>query len=307
MQKSFYSHGKLLLSAEYLILDGAEGLAVPTKKGQTLSIIAKDTPGIQWKSIDYKGKSWFEDSFVFDNNHDTLLNTSSKDNAISNTLVILLNEARKLNPDFLNSEVGYSVVTTLEFPREWGLGSSSTLINNIANWAEVNPYTLLWNAFGGSGYDIACAGNDQPIIYQIKEKVPIVSTLEFNPSFKDQLYFIYLNEKQNSRDAIAHYKKFKGNKTESIQKVSKITTQLSKSSLLSEFEILIEEHEELISSIIEILPIKKRLFNDYEGAIKSLGAWGGDFILVTASYSDMLDYFKKKGFNTIIPYSQMVL
>jgi hypothetical protein len=48
------------------------------------------------------------------------------------------------------------------------------------------------------------------------------------------------------------------------------------------------------------------LFNDYKGAIKSLGAWGGDFILVTGN-EDSISYFKKKGYNTIIPYSKMVL
>ena len=33
------------------------------------------------------------------------------------------------------------------------------------------------------------------------------------------------------------------------------------------------------------------LFNDFKGAIKSLGAWGGDFILATAK-QDPTAYFK---------------
>jgi hypothetical protein len=37
-----------------------------------------------------------------------------------------------------------------------------------------------------------------------------------------------------------------------------------------------------------------------------LGAWGGDFILAT-SKENPTDYFKSKGFETVIPFDQMVL
>ena len=30
----FYSHGKLLLTAEYAVLEGVKALAIPTKRGQ---------------------------------------------------------------------------------------------------------------------------------------------------------------------------------------------------------------------------------------------------------------------------------
>ena len=35
--------------------------------------------------------------------------------------------------------------------------TSSTLIANLAKWSNVDPYILLSETFGGSGYDIACA------------------------------------------------------------------------------------------------------------------------------------------------------
>ena len=38
-------------------------------------------------------------------------------------------EIRKLNPDFLHLDSGFVIKTNLTFPRDWGLGSSSTLIN----------------------------------------------------------------------------------------------------------------------------------------------------------------------------------
>ncbi len=46
-----------------------------------------------------------------------------------------------------------------------------------------------------------------------------------------------------------------------------------------EFEELLILHEKLISKAIGISPIQERLFSDYKGVIKSLGAWGGDFVL----------------------------
>ena len=41
---SFRSNGKLLLSGEYLVLFGAEALAIPLRYGQTLDITVNDYP-----------------------------------------------------------------------------------------------------------------------------------------------------------------------------------------------------------------------------------------------------------------------
>ena len=37
-KKTFYSNGKLLITGEYLVLDGARSLAIPTKFGQFLIV-----------------------------------------------------------------------------------------------------------------------------------------------------------------------------------------------------------------------------------------------------------------------------
>ena len=65
-------------------------------------------------------------------------------------------------------------------------------------------------------------------------------------------------------------------------------------------------HEILISNLIEQETIKSKLFNDFNGEIKSLGAWGGDFVLAT-SKTNPTAYFKTKGFDTVISYKEMVL
>ena len=74
---------------------------------------------------------------------------------------------------------------------------------------------------------------------------------------------------------------------------------------LSDFEQLMNAHEEIISETINLPTIKKQLFSDYPNTIKSLGAWGGDFILASGDKNEM-DYFRKKGFETIIPFDEMI-
>jgi len=49
---------------------------------------------------------------------------------------------------------------------------------------------------------------------------------------------------------------------------------------------LIEEHETLISEALQLKKVKDTMFPDYWGSVKSLGAWGGDFVLMTNSRSD---------------------
>ena len=61
-----------------------------------------------------------------------------------------------------------------------------------------------------------------------------------------------------------------------------------------------------MSVILETPTIKNVLFPDFNGTIKSLGAWGGDFAMVIAS-ENPTEYFIKKGYNTIIPYDKMIL
>ena len=69
---------------------------------------------------------------------------------------------------------------------------------------------------------------------------------------------------------------------------------------------MIDEHEQIISNIIQLETVKERLFSDYDGSIKSLGAWGGDFILATGT-PNTINYFKDKGYTTILKYKEMVL
>ena len=285
------------------MLDGALSLAVPTKQGQSLIIKNINEPKIIWKSLNEKGVIWFEDEFELKTNE--ILN-QTQDNETSLRLLQILNAAKQLNSEFLKNNKGFQIITKLDFPRNWGLGTSSTLVNNIAQWANVDAYKLLEKTFGGSGYDIACAQHNTSITYQIKNSKPTVVKSDFNPAFKDFLYFVHLNKKQNSREGIKHYHKNKQDSKSSISEIEKITNKMIVCKTLEDFESLINMHETIISKITKQTPVKTLLFNDFKGSIKSLGAWGGDFILVTSKINPF-HYFKEKGFETIIPYKNMVL
>jgi mevalonate kinase len=306
----YYSNGKLLLTGEYFVLDGAKSLAVPTTCGQDLTVELIQEPQLIWQSFTNEGECWLE--AIFDLPKLRLANATfeavedgGKD-TIAENLNKILKETRKLNPAFLNSEKGFLVKTKLDFPKNWGLGSSSTLINNIANWAKVNPYELLEKTFGGSGYDIACAQHNSPILFTKHNSEIIVKEVNFNPNFMDQLYFVHLNKKQNSREGIERYKKLKGNLTSELKQISELSEAFLSCNKLSDFEKLMMEHELIVSKTIQLKPIQQELFPDYFGQTKSLGAWGGDFILATGN-EETPNYFNQKGFQTVIPYRDLVL
>lgn len=304
MKKTFYSNGKLLITSEYVVLDGAVALALPTKFGQNLVIEESDSSTIQWKSLDSDGSIWFEGNIPFS----SIIKKERVDDTknIKNTLIEILHQAYRLNSDFITQSKGYKITTELSFPRNWGLGTSSTLINNIAQWLGVNPFELLQNSFGGSGYDIACAQNNSAILYQLENNIPIVKTINFNPDFTQNIYFIYLNKKQNSRDAIISYYNKQGNVFKIIPQFDLITDTISKTNNVGVFANELSRHEILMSEILELSTIKEAIFEDFDGVIKSLGAWGGDFVMVV-SENDPTGYFNNKGFKTVIPYREMIL
>ena len=298
--EKFYSNGKLLITGEYLVLDGAMSLALPTKFGQDLTIENCKLPNLIWESFDEKGDRWFHCKFELPG-----LKLKS-DNEIADTLLKILKEAQNLNPKFLVDTNSAHVKTRLSFPKNWGLGTSSTLISNIAQWAKVDAFELLRNSFGGSGYDVACAQNNDAILYQLVDEKPSVEIVNFNPVFRDKLYFVHLNKKQNSKEGIKKYREFKGDIFAYAEEISILTKQLLNCIRLSDFENILFEHEKLISGIIQQKPVQEELFSDYFGQIKSLGAWGGDFILATGN-DETPNYFKSKGFETVISYRNMIL
>jgi mevalonate kinase len=296
----FYAKGKLLLTAEYAVLGGAKALALPTKLGQSLEITQTTSGIITWKSVDANGQLWYENSF-----DKKTFAPQQQNDAIGERLQQLFLVINEVNPTLLADTDGLFFVSSLEFNRSWGLGSSSTLVSLLAQWSEVNPYVLLQKVFGGSGYDIACATADGALLYERTNAIhPTITAVDFNPCFKDQLFFVHLNQKQDSQQAVVAFDN--GVLTPQKMKIINGLTQSFLSNLiLMDFQELMTQHEAIIASLINATPIQKRLFNDYPGTIKSLGAWGGDFILACGA-ANTPDYFAHKGYKTCLTYQSLV-
>lgn len=256
-------------------MDGALALAIPLKYGQHFE--TKTTRGcdLVWNAYDQNDKKWFSSRInLFD-----FKPLKTTDVAISEKLTDILNAACNLNSDFLSTWKGTKIDTKLDFPRHYGWGSSSTLIYAVAQWADVDPYELYELTFGGSGYDIACASAEGAILYSLTQGAPMIENVKWNPSYFDQLYIVHQGQKQNSREAISQYKAMGRNK-ETTLKVNELTKAFLKADTLSGLQEVINNHESLMSGILNIKPVKERLFSDLDCAAKSLGAWGGDFALL---------------------------
>ncbi len=296
----FYAKGKLLLTAEYAVLGGAKALALPTKLGQSLEITETTTRIIAWKSVDVNGQLWYENSF-----DKKTFAPQQQNDAIGQRLQQLFLAINELNPTLLANADGLLIRSTLEFDRSWGLGSSSTLVSLLSQWSEVNPYILLQKVFGGSGYDIACATAEGALLYERTDVIhPTITAVDFNPAFKDHLFFVHLNQKQDSQQAVAAFDSSILT-TEKMEKVNGLTLSFLADITLDDFQDLVRLHEAFIATLINTTPIQKRLFNDYPGAIKSLGAWGGDFILACGAV-DTPNYFAQKGYNTCLTYQTLI-
>ena len=295
---SFFSSGKLLITSEYAVIDGACALTVPTKLGQSMTVNDNKEPGIHWIAKDVDGNIWFEDHFQI---HD--FRPTRQTDETTSRLQQILRVARELNSNFLTKSTGVIVETQLGFSKDWGLGSSSTLVNNVAQWAQVDAFYLQNKVFGGSGYDIACAQKSNPITYQLINHQPTVLDVAFAPPFHEHLFFVYMNKKQNSRTSIQNH--YRGVSDEVRNALNALTKRFVKTQNASEFQTLMLAHESIISKLIDIPPVQQTAFSDYEGVVKSLGAWGGDFVLACGPKTSKT-YFSEKGYAVCIAYSELI-
>jgi mevalonate kinase len=297
--------GKLLLSGEYFVMDGAQALAVPTRFGQSLRVEAWKEPNrLSWTSKNEHGDAWFLAEFELPGLD--ILNAT--DRRTADILISILRSCQRQNPAFLDGSQGCKVRTQNDFPRTWGLGTSSTLIAAIARWADTDPYRMLADTLGGSGYDLACAYAEGPILYWLDNGKPMVAPADFHPDFSDQLLFVYLEKKQDSRAGIKWYREKMGERRELIGQATELTRRFTAAGSLEQLMSLIDEHENFIAEVLELPRVQTQLFADFPGQIKSLGAWGGDFILSAspAPLDEQRAYFREKGFSTSLAWGEML-
>lgn len=298
---TYHSNGKLLLTGEYFVLHGAKALALPLKVGQHLSVYNDpDSNSIVWQAF-HNEQIWF--SCEMNPTNFTVIGTNHPEKA--ETLNKIFKIIRTLNPAF-QPKAGTKLETSLDSNPEWGFGSSSTLVSLLSQWAAVDPFVLNELLFKGSGFDIACATANGPIFYKKDEPTQQV-TLEY--PFADQLFLVYSGQKKKTSTEVKAFLKEKKPSAKLIDEVSNLTDHFAECQNHVDFNHLIKEHEKIVGRLIKQTPVKDRFFPDFEGEIKSLGAWGGDFYLVSANlpFSEVKKYFENKRLTTVFKWNDLIL
>lgn len=305
MPRRLYARGKLLLTAEYVVLEGALAVALPVTFGQILQIEENEEKAdgrISWLAYE-KGEEWFRAVFS-----DDLSIVEASHDKIGAALSHVLSMARILSGQkklFQNSRI----VTDTDYPRAWGLGSSSTLVALVAQYSGTNPYILQAGTFGGSGYDVACAFASGPIFYRrVSMANPEVKQANLPAIMQRWLYFVYSGRKQSSADEVARFKNLPAtDKASAVSSISKLSERLTAIASFQELASLLTEHEEIIGRLIQKEPIQHQ-FPDFNGVLKSLGAWGGDFFLACTEMpkEEVVLYFENRGFGPVFSYNDLI-
>ncbi|MBP1166154.1 mevalonate kinase [Chryseobacterium sp. PvR013] len=297
---AIFSPGKLMLTSEYFAIDGALVLAVPTKLGQEFFFEETDDKKslIIWEAY-HQNTLWLK--AVIDYKTWQILETNIPSSA--EFITKTLKNVQQLSHQKFKTDLTYHLKTNLQFPPDYGLGSSSTLMNNLSEWAGIDPFYLNAISLGGSGYDIAVAKEKAAVLFQSKPEIKY-EKVNFNPSFKNELIFIHLNQKQDSREGINFYKS-KKKSPELVNEFSDLTKKILLCNELENFSELMMIHEYKIANFLEISTVKEKLFSDCPSFVKSLGAWGGDFVM-SAKFGDYKNYFWEKGFPSVFEWENII-
>lgn len=298
---AYFSSGKILLTSEYVVLDGAIAYAFPTKLGQSMTVTPiQGRAIIHWQAY-HQGLLWLDCKLDFDT--ETILE-SNLANAAQLVLKLVL-FIKKHSITQLKNHQSFRISTHLEFPSNFGLGSSSSLIANLAKWSHVDAFAMNESCLGGSGYDIAVALEHHALSFQKKENHNQVKKVNWDPLFLSDLVFVHLNQKQDSREGIKHYR-LQEKKPKFIHEMSALSQSIFDASTLEEFSHFTQIHEHKLSHFLEIPTIKEQLFSDCPSFIKSLGAWGGDFVL-TSKFVGFEIYFSSKNYTTHISWEDLII
>jgi mevalonate kinase len=300
----YYSKGKFLLSGEYFVLYGAKALAVPLKYGQKMTVEEIPDKGLIRWTTHVMDKLWF--TAVYSRRDFEILQASDEMTAI--VVQNLLKEGSKLQPGLNLENKGFFIQNHIDFDLNWGLGSSSSLVSNLSFWLELDPYALYRAIYQGSGYDVFCARAEKPIIYQLHDDLPLVVESSFRPSFTEKLYFIYLGRKQDSQESVRKFRAYQYDDEKVIGEISALTGAMEAANSLDDFLKIMHDHEEILSKVLGLPGVKPELFPDFNGEIKSLGAWGGDFVMAASTLEpeEVRQYFLKKDMPVFFKWKEIV-
>ncbi len=297
-----------MLAGEYLALYGLETFAFPVKYGQKLTVWESESEGseLKWSSINYLGDTWFTAEI----DTGSVLEKTTDNATVSGRICELIQTARDLNPKFL-LKGKYRVEIELEFDQAFGLGTSSTLVSLIAQWANVDALVLQEKVFGGSGYDAAVSRVQKPLIYWKSDKnKPNWALWQMDSELSKNWFLCFPGVKVNSRRSLKEVKeKLELISTDSFMmaQLDNILQQIKSSDTADAMELSLEIWQAFIAQSLGLKTAYQNLKIDQikGGLCKYLGAWGGDVILV----NKILLNSNKDKFESmeVVPWNEIVL
>ena len=306
MITQYYSHGKLMIAGEYLVLKGANALLLPLRTGQHMRVESTgvvNNPQINWQA-EVLYQPWFK-AVITLQDWSVIHSTSS---TVAGQLISILRTAWGMRTKRLDPFSSFNITTNNEFPMNWGFGSSSALTANIAKWTEIDPFSLYFRVWNGSGADVAAALSHGPVIYRLANE-PVIVPVQFRPACHQQIWFVYLGKKQHTQESLKYFNNRIHVSETQIDLMNRLTDELLDASDLTGFKKIVKEQELFLADILGKIRIREERFPDFPGEIKSLGAWGGDFVMALSEEDEyaVKQYFKMKGLDTVLSFNEIVL
>jgi mevalonate kinase len=294
-----------MLCGEYAVTIGVEALALPVSAGQWMHVWEFDSPASQdriiWEAKELGGETWLNEGFAL-----PLVESVEDDSVERKTLLKLLMMAPK---ETWKSGKSYRIETQLEFDRKSGLGSSSTLVSNFAQFAGLDAQRLQRKVFGGSGYDVAVGSVGRGLVFWKDGDENHWGPWSLNASLTENWFVVFLGEKQNSRASLNNVKE----RLQEIQQDDFMLHQLQQvagavkmAQQITMLEAGLEMWQALLGMSLGLeTPYQQFGFQPVKGGLcKWLGAWGGDMLLVNQTFLTTQSAQLKS--YTIQPWNQLV-
>jgi hypothetical protein len=176
----------------------------------------------------------------------------------------------------------------------------------VAAWAEVDAFDLYRLISNGSGYDLACASRKRLLYYQLRNGQPETTDAHAGKALRENTWFAYLGNKQDSAIEVNAFLANHHFSELNLEEISQLSTAICGASSTDELIPLIYEHEALLSSILKKPPIASR-FRSFPGAVKSLGAWGGDFAMFVSwmEPEEVKNHLRRLGFINFFSFHEL--
>ena len=264
----------------------------------------EERPCLKWQAW-VLDKEWFSAAILLPD----MKIVQSSDPLIASRLVKILSEIIKMNSGLFEPGISYSFSTVSTFDHNWGMGSSSALMANLARWAMIDPFDLFRRLNKGSGYDVAAAMAQGPILYSITRNKARIIPVKFLPAFHQQIWFVYRGQKQDTERSLDEFSKIPEPTRQQIEMINYFTGELLHTKYLKQFMQIMSEHESFISDFLGRKTVKEEYFSDFNGEIKSMGAWGGDMMMAVSELPGdyIRTYFQTKDIQTVFDFHSLIL